>query len=75
MASRKNDLKALRNLISEAHDLLRTINLPDARSERAEERPERGSRGEQRGRRGIGKQQCGFQAGLASEVEPELDER
>lgn len=37
MASRKNDLKALRNMIAEAHDLLRTTNLPDARSERAEE--------------------------------------
>lgn len=37
MASRKNDLKALRNLIAEAHDLLRTTTLPDARSARADE--------------------------------------
>lgn len=34
---KKNDLKALRNLIREAHDILRTTNLPEGRSERAYE--------------------------------------
>ena len=33
----RNDLKALRNLISEAHDIIRTTNLPERRSERAYE--------------------------------------
>ena len=33
----KNDLKALRNLVAEAKSLLSTVQLPDARSERAEE--------------------------------------
>ena len=37
MASRKNDLKALRNAIAEAHDILRTTILPERRSERAYE--------------------------------------
>jgi len=37
MASSKNDLKALRNMIVEAHDILRTTKLPEARSERAYE--------------------------------------
>ena len=35
--AKQNDLKALRNLISEAHDLLRTTTLPDGRSARANE--------------------------------------
>jgi hypothetical protein len=35
--ARKNDLQALRNTIGEAHDILRTINLPERRSERAYE--------------------------------------
>jgi hypothetical protein len=35
--ARQNDLKALRNLIGEAHDILRTTTLPEARSERAYE--------------------------------------
>lgn len=34
---KKNDLQALRNLIGEAHDILRTTNLPEQRSERAYE--------------------------------------
>lgn len=34
---KKNDLKALRNLIKEAHDILRTTSLPEGRSERAYE--------------------------------------
>lgn len=38
MASRnRNDLRALRNMISEAHDILRTTILPDNRSKRAHE--------------------------------------
>ena len=37
MPSRKNDIKALRNLIAEARDILATTNLPEARSERAYE--------------------------------------
>jgi hypothetical protein len=36
MAYRK-DLRALRNLISEAHELLATTELPDGRSQRANE--------------------------------------
>jgi hypothetical protein len=35
--ARKNDLKALRNMISEAHDILRTTILPEERSQRAYE--------------------------------------
>jgi hypothetical protein len=35
--AKKNDLKALRNLISEAQSLLMTTNLPEARSQRANE--------------------------------------
>jgi hypothetical protein len=35
--ARRNDLKALRTLIGEAHDILRTTNLPERRSERAYE--------------------------------------
>lgn len=35
--ARKNDLRSLRNLISEAHDILRTTTLPESRSERAYE--------------------------------------
>jgi hypothetical protein len=35
--ARKNDLKALRQMISEAHDILRTTNLPERRAERAYE--------------------------------------
>jgi hypothetical protein len=34
---KKNDLAALRNMIYEAHDILRTTILPDGRSERAYE--------------------------------------
>ncbi len=37
MARRQNDLKALRNMISEAHDILRTTILPEERSQRAYE--------------------------------------
>jgi hypothetical protein len=37
MARSKNDLKALRNMISEAHDILRTTALPEERSQRAYE--------------------------------------
>lgn len=33
----RNDLKALRQMIGEAHDILRTTNLPERRSERAYE--------------------------------------
>lgn len=33
----KNDLKALRNLIAEAHKILATTKLPEARAERAYE--------------------------------------
>ena len=32
--AKRNDLKALRKMIGEAHDLLRTIILPDERSQR-----------------------------------------
>lgn len=35
--AKRNDLKALRTMIGEAHDLLRTTNLPESRSERAYE--------------------------------------
>ena len=35
--ARRNDLRSLRNLISEAHDILRTTNLPEQRAERAYE--------------------------------------
>jgi hypothetical protein len=37
MTGKNNDLKALRDLISEAHDILRTIVLPEKRSQRAYE--------------------------------------
>jgi hypothetical protein len=37
MARKQNDLKALRNMISEAHDILRTTILPEERSQRAYE--------------------------------------
>src|ERR1035438_9579663 len=37
MARKQNDLKALRNMISEAHDILRTTVLPEERSQRAYE--------------------------------------
>jgi hypothetical protein len=33
--AKRNDLKALRQLIGEAHDLLRTTNLPEQRSQHA----------------------------------------
>ena len=35
MARKENDLKALRDMISEAHDILRTAILPEGRSQRA----------------------------------------
>jgi hypothetical protein len=35
--ARRNDLKALRQMIGEAHDILRTTNLPERRAERAYE--------------------------------------
>lgn len=35
--AKRNDLKALRNLISEAQTLLMTTNLPEGRSQRANE--------------------------------------
>ncbi len=35
--AKKQDLKALRQMIGEAHDILRTTNLPERRSERAYE--------------------------------------
>ncbi len=35
MARKQNDLKALRQMIGEAHDILRTITLPEQRSQRA----------------------------------------
>ena len=35
--ARRNDLKALRQMIGEAHDILRTTTLPERRSERAYE--------------------------------------
>lgn len=37
MARKQNDLKALRKMIGEAHDILRTTTLPESRSERAYE--------------------------------------
>jgi hypothetical protein len=37
MARKQNDLKALRKMIGEAHDILRTTTLPEQRSERAYE--------------------------------------
>ena len=37
MSPRKNDLRALRNLVAEAHDLVRTTTLPEKRSERVYE--------------------------------------
>jgi hypothetical protein len=37
MARKQNDLRALRSMISEAHDILRTTILPEARSQRAYE--------------------------------------
>jgi hypothetical protein len=37
MARKQNDLRALRSMISEAHDILRTTTLPEARSQRAYE--------------------------------------
>jgi hypothetical protein len=37
MTPRKNDLKALRNMIAEAQHILATTTLPEARSERAYE--------------------------------------
>lgn len=37
MARRNNDLKALRDMIGEAHDILRTVVLPEERSQRAYE--------------------------------------
>jgi hypothetical protein len=37
MARKKDDLKALRDMISEAHDILRTVVLPEERSQRAYE--------------------------------------
>jgi len=37
MARTQNDLRALRGMISEAHDILRTTTLPEARSQRAYE--------------------------------------
>ena len=35
--ARRNDLKSLRQMIGEAHDILRTTTLPERRSERADE--------------------------------------
>jgi hypothetical protein len=37
MARKDNDLKALRDMIGEAHDILRTTVLPEQRAERAYE--------------------------------------
>ena len=37
MKRSRNDLKALRKMIGEAHDILRTTILPEERSQRAEE--------------------------------------
>jgi hypothetical protein len=36
--ARRGDLKALRQMISEAHDILRTTNLPERSTERAYDR-------------------------------------
>jgi hypothetical protein len=35
--ARRNDLRSLRNMIAEAHNILRTTILPESRSERAYE--------------------------------------
>lgn len=35
--ARRNDLRSLRNMIAEAHDILRTTILPESRSEHAYE--------------------------------------
>jgi len=35
--ARRNDIRSLRNMIAEAHDILRTTTLPESRSERAYE--------------------------------------
>jgi hypothetical protein len=37
MTPKQNDLKALRKMLGEAHDILRTTILPEARSQRAYE--------------------------------------
>jgi hypothetical protein len=37
MARKRNDLRALRNMIVEAHAILRTVTLPEERSQRAYE--------------------------------------
>ena len=37
MVRKQSDLQALRDMISEAHDILRTVTLPEERSERAYE--------------------------------------
>ena len=37
MVRKNNDLKALRDMISEAHNILRTVELPEERSKRAYE--------------------------------------
>ena len=37
MPRKENDLKALRDMIGEAHDILRTVVLPEERSRRAYE--------------------------------------
>jgi hypothetical protein len=37
MARKNNDLKALRDMIGEAHDILRTMVFPEERSQRAYE--------------------------------------
>ena len=37
MARKQNDLRALRNMIGEVHDILRTVTLPEERSQRAYE--------------------------------------
>jgi hypothetical protein len=37
MVRKKDDLRALRDMISDAHDILRTTKLPEQRSERAYE--------------------------------------
>ena len=37
MTRKKNDLSALRGIVGAAHDLLRTTNLPEERSQRAYE--------------------------------------
>lgn len=37
MARQQNDLEALRDMIGEAHDILRAVSLPEERSQRADE--------------------------------------